>query len=390
MSIMNLAVACGEKINVTAHGSDAEQAVKELTQAIKDGLGEDCPPISGTDDTGPLPGATRQLEEPEPDVGPASGDPNLLLGGAASPGLAIGVIVQLRHDDVEVEEFASDHHVETRSLNRAIDRALLDLSALQHRVAEESPEQAEIFGAHQEILSDPDLLDLAKSLIDKGKSAAFAWRSAYTDFADRLAGSKNLVLAGRSADVRDVGARVLAELTGSHSQEVGMPENSILVAEEITPSYIAQIDRSKVTGIVTTNGGVSSHVAILARSMDIPSIAGIEARALEIPQGEKAILDGSADTFKLGASDEEINQIIQRQKRMAECRANDEARKDEPAITRDGHQIQVVSNIGGVEDAREAVNHGSEGVGLLRSEFIFMGRSAVPPMTSSERSTPIA
>ncbi|MEI2778406.1 MAG: phosphoenolpyruvate--protein phosphotransferase [Tetrasphaera sp.] len=376
MSIMGLAVARGDKVTVTAYGIDADDAVAQITAAIKAGLGEECPPI-GTDDTQPVPVAIPVA--PAKPAKPRSGDPNLLLGVSASPGLGIGTVVQLRRDDITVEEVAEDHHKERRKLNAAIDRALLDLSALQKRLEEDSdPDKAAIFGAHQEILADPDLLDLAVSAIDKGKSAPFAWRGAFTTHAERLAGLSNEVLAGRANDVRDVGQRVLEELTGQRSEKPELPEGTILIAEDLTPSDTAQLDRTKVVGFATTNGGASSHVAIIARSLDIPAVAGIEGRALSIEEGARAILDGTNGSLRINASDEEIARIEERQHRLAERKAVEEAHKDEPAVTTDGRRITVAANIGGANDAADAMTTGADGVGLLRSEFAFLGRATAP------------
>ena len=388
VGIMALAVGCGEKVVVTAHGPDAHEAVEELGQAIQDGLGEDCPllpsgGVVGTDDTTAMPAITESVAEP---TGPRSGDWNLLLGASASPGLGIGRVVQLRHEDIQVEETAEDRHKERRKLNAAIDRALLDLSALEKRLADEaSQDKADIFAAHQEILEDPDLLDLAASGIDKGKSAAFAWRAAFNAFADQLAGLKNEILAGRAGDVRDVGQRVLEELTGQRSERQELPENAILIAEDLTPSDTAQLDRSRVVGFATTGGGASSHVAIIARSLDIPAVAGIEGRALDIADGILVVLDGTKGTLRTGVSDEEVAQLRERQARMAERKALEEEAKDQPAITKDGHRVAVVANIGGADDAVAAMGKGAEGVGLLRSEFVFMGRSTAPSETEQEQ-----
>lgn len=378
MAILQMAVTCGDKIVVTAHGADADDAVAKIAEAIRGGLGEDCPPVAGTDDTAPVP-AVVEPKQLEVVATPRSGDENLLLGVAASPGLGIGQVVQLRRDDITVEQDAADHHLERRKLNAAIDRALLDLSALQQRLElEADPEKAAIFAAHQEILGDPSLLDLAVSAIDKGRSAPYAWRGAFNAFADQLAGLPNPILAGRASDVRDVGQRVLEELTGQRSERAPLPDNTILVAEELTPSDTAQLDRTKVVGFATARGGASSHVAIIARSLDIPAVAGIEPRALDIPDGSQVVLDGTKGTLRINVPDEEISALRERQARMAEIRAAQEAAKDAPAITTDGHQISVVANIGGPEDAKEAMARGAEGVGLLRSEFIFMGRASAP------------
>ena len=377
MAIMGLAVARGQKVVVTAHGVDAQEAVDVLTAQIRSGLGEDCPPIVGTDDTAPVPAVAEPVSA-VPAL-PRSGDPDLLLGVSASPGLGIGTVFQMRHEDISVAEHGEDHHTERRKLNAAIDRALLDLSALQHQLEKEyDPGKAAIFAAHQEILADPDLLDVAVSAIDKGKSAPYAWRGAFTTYADRLAALDNEILAGRAADVRDAGRRVLEELTGQRSERPEMAEGTILIAEDLTPSDTAQLDRTKVVGFATTGGGASSHVAIIARSMDIPAVAGVEPRALDIPAGERIVLDGTKGTLRLHVSDEDVEAIRERQRRIAERKARDEEHRDEPAVTTDGRRIAVVANIGGADDARDAMTRGAEGVGLLRSEFAFLDRSSAP------------
>lgn len=372
VSIMGLAAGYGERVVVTAHGPDADAAVAELEQAIRNGLGEDVVPLLEA----PAPLASEVEEEPEAQE-PL--DPNLLRGVAASPGLGIGTVVQLRREDITVAETADDHHTERRKLNAAIDRALLDLSALEQRLAKESdPDKAMIFAAHQQILNDPELLDLAASAIDKGRSAPFAWKGAFTSFADRLAALPNEILAGRANDVRDVGQRVLEELVGKPRERQELPPGTILIAEELTPSDTAQLDRSRVVGFATTSGGASSHVAIIARSLDIPAVAGIESRALDIADGTRVVLDGSAGTLLLNLSDAELDAIAERQRRRAERRAAEEAAKDEPAVTPDGHRVAVVANIGNADDALASQSKGAEGVGLLRSEFVFMGRSSAP------------
>ena len=377
MAIMGLAVERGEKVIVTAHGTDAEAAVAAVAQGIRDGLGEHCPPLPAAD-TEPAPAEEPLPAEPA-DVAPRSGDPDLLLGVAASPGLGVGRVLQLRHEDIEVSEFASDRHVEQRKLNAALDRALLDLSALQSRLAKEAdPDKAAIFAAHAEILADPDLLDIAASAIDKGKSAPFAWRGAFSSYAERLAGLRNEVLAARANDVRDVGQRVLEELTAQRREKPEIPPETILVAEDLTPSDTATLDRTRVVGFATTSGGASSHVAIIARSLDIPAVAGIESRALDIADGTRVVLDGSKGSLQLNQSDAQIEAIVARQQRIAAKKERDLANAGEPATTTDGHRVTVAANIGGLADAEQALTVGAEGVGLLRSEFVFLGRQQAP------------
>ena len=160
-------------------------------------------------------------------------------------------------------------------------------------------DEAAIFAAHQELLEDPDLLDIAESAIAKGKSAAFAWQRAYTTHAERLAQLRNELLAGRANDLRDVGRRVLGIITGQPLEEPELPPETILIAEELTPSDTASLDRTRVLGFCTVGGGATSHVAILARALDIPAMAGIEPRALDIEDGKPVILDGTRGTLRL-------------------------------------------------------------------------------------------
>ena len=375
MAIMGLEVSQGDKVQIIAHGPDAAEAVHDLASALRDGLGEEgVVPIVEA-----LLGEVEVPAVPAVRARPRSDDPNLLLGVAASPGLAIGTTLRVVREDIEVKEEASDRHRERRILNDAIDRALVQIGALGSRLEQDAdPGKAAIFAAHREILRDPDLLDIASSAIDKGKTAAFAWRAAYTLYADRLAGLKNELLAERATDVRDVGRRVLEEVTGQRREKAEIPAGTIVIAEDLTPSDTASFDRTRVVGFCTAAGGASSHVAIIARSLDIPAVAGIEPRAMEIPDGSLVILDGARGTLRTNATEAEVAAIRRHQEQHAKRRAEDLAHAEEPAATTDGHHLEIVANIGGLEDAQNAMTNGAEGVGLLRSEFIFLGRTSAP------------
>jgi phosphoenolpyruvate-protein phosphotransferase len=379
MAVMSLEVLTGHKVQVIARGPDAAQAAGELAEALREGLGEEgLVPVSEATTslapaatTSPAPAAARPARRSE--------DPNVMVGVAASPGLGVGKVLRVFHEDLEVKEDAADAHKERRLLNEAIDRAMVQLENLENRLRQDADaDKAAIFGAHREILRDPDLLDIASSAIDKGKSAAFAWRRAYTTYADRLAGLQNELLAQRATDVRDVGQRVLEEVTGQRREKPEIPEGTILVAEDLTPSDTASLDRTKVVGFCTVAGGASSHVAILARSLDIPAVAGIEPRALDIPDGTLVILDGAKGTLRVNVTEDDVARIRRHQERLAARRAEELTHANEPAVTSDGHRVEVVANIGGLEDAQEAGKKGAEGVGLLRSEFVFLGRTKAP------------
>jgi len=227
-------------------------------------------------------------------------------------------------------------------------------------------------------LDDPDFLEIANSAIAKGKSAAFAWKNAATLHAERLAALRNELLAQRANDVRDVGLRVLEHLTGITRMPPQYPEGSILIAEDLTPSDTATMEGGTVVGFATVRGGATSHVAILARSLEIPAVAGTEPRALEIADGTSVILDGGKGSLRINPSPDVVERIRQRQFRHKAQRKEDLAHTLEPAVTTDGQRIHVFANIGGLKDAQQLVSLGGEGVGLLRSEFLFMDRSAAP------------
>ncbi len=374
VAIMGLEIGYGDKVTLVAKGDDAEAAVGTLTPLLWEGLGDEgCKPA-------PAPASFEVSASAEPAPRPRSEDPNLLLGVAASPGLAVGEVFQVRHREIRVNETAEgDPQRERDRLDEAVDQARGQLEALQARLhGQRAADKAAIFAAHQELLDDPDLLDIAHSALAKGKSAEFAWHRAFTTHADRLASLRNELLAARANDLRDVGRRVLTLLTGAEPERQEPPINAILVAEELTPSDTASLDRNRVRGFCTTLGGATSHVAILARSLDIPAVAGIEPRALELPDGTPVILDGGKGTLRLNPSPEEIARIRATQERLAARRQTEMAVAHEPAITLDGHRIEVVGNIGGLAEAEQVPGLGGEGVGLLRSEFLFMERSTAP------------
>ncbi len=373
VSIMGLDVGHGDKVMLVVEGPDAAEAIAALTPQIASGLGDEGAGPA------PAPATTEVGVDAAPAPRPRSEDPNLLLGVTASPGIGVGKVFQLRREEIQVEEQGGEPHQERRRLDDALDLAKVQLEALQAELhAQADPAKAAIFAAHQELLEDPDLLDIAESAIAKGKSAAFAWQRAYSTHAERLAQLRNELLAGRANDLRDVGRRVLGIITDQPLEEPELPPDTILVAEELTPSDTASLDRTRVLGFCTVGGGPHSHVAILARALDIPALAGIEPRALDLENGRPVILDGARGTLRLDPDPEEISRIRGIKERTAAKREADLAVADQPAVTGDGHRVEVVANIGGEEEARQAVEMGAEGVGLLRSEFLYLERATAP------------
>jgi multiphosphoryl transfer protein len=369
VSIMALEVGRGDSVEVVARGADAGEAIARITTLLHETLpgdAEDSPARSG--------GATRQ---PQPSRrAPVEGE---LHGVTASPGVAVGEVYQLRHEEIVAEQHAADPHQERRALDAAIAAAHLQLEALQKRLGEHADsDRTAIFAAHQELLEDPEVLDLAGDSIRDGATAAYAWQQAYTAQAGRLTSLQNEMLAARAADLRDVGRRVLRLLIGQDGGPAELPEASIIIAEDLSPSDTASLDRSRVRGFCTTMGSATSHAAILARGLGIPALAGVDPRALDLANGTRVILDADHGIVRLNPGEAEENEVLARQAAAERRRGEERADADKPAVTTDGHRVEVVANIGDVSEAARVVESGGEGVGLLRTEFLFMDRRSAP------------
>ncbi len=366
VAIMGLAAKLGDAIRVKATGPDANEAVRQISALIADGCGE-------------KPGDEPEPAAPAAPVRAVAASANELAGVSASPGLAVGRIIQFRQQTIEVAEKGGTPAHERSKLDAALHEARGQIEALKGQFAD--PIKVQILNAHEELLEDPDLLDLAINGISQGRSAAFSWRAAFTEYAGRLEsleGANNALLRERGNDIRDVGRRVLALLAGVKQAQVVIPEGSILIAEELTPSDTAAFDRSKLLGFCTTTGGATSHVAILARSFGIPAICGIEEGALSLEDGLLVVLDGSRGVLQRNPSEAEITQAYERVARQAAKREEELAGAAAPAVTTDGHRIEVVANVRNALEATEGVTNGAEGVGLLRSEFLFDDRDTAP------------
>jgi phosphoenolpyruvate-protein phosphotransferase len=374
VSIMALEVGAGDSVTVVARGSDADAAVATIGELL-------AKASSNGGESGAAAGRAAPVAPAAPGSAPRSAD-GVLRGVSASPGVAIGNVYQFRHDDAVIEARATDPERERRALDAAVAEARAQLGALRSRLAGGADsEQAGIFRAHQELLEDPELLDQAALSIRGGASAAFAWKEAYTAQADRLLALKSQVIAGRAADLRDVGRRVLHLLVGDDASGAAaskVPRDSILIAEDLAPSDAASIDRTRVLGFCTTSGSATSHAAILARGLGIPAIAGIDPRALELANGTRVVLDADAGTLRVGPSAAEEARVAERQGVSEKRRASDLAVATQKAVTTDSYAIEVVANIGDVKEADRILEMGAEGVGLLRSEFLFLQRQSAP------------
>ena len=388
VALMSLQVLHNEVVRFRASGEDAQEAIEALSEALASGLGEkpEAGGVAGTGikatpdintaaqamiTIGPLSPALPNPTDPDSD--------SLIHGTPASPGIAVGRIYQMKRRQYEVPENGQGQRQETEALEKAIKRAQSELEFLEVNMrAKADPNKAGIFAAHREILEDPDLVEQAYALISQGKSAAYSWQQSYTGQAEHLSKLSHQLMAARATDVRDVGERVLRLLMGESPVIHDFPANTILIAEDLTPSDTATLDRSKVVGFATVLGGATSHVAILARSLDLPALAGISPQALSLENNTKAILNGSKGTLVVAPDDAEYEAAKEKLRLQQEHRKVLLAHAKEPAETKDGRRIDVAANVGSVADAEQAVSMGADGVGLLRSEFLFLSRTTPP------------
>jgi phosphocarrier protein FPr len=369
VAILGLEVKLHDKITVKAIGADAQEALDALVPLIASGLGESLHALPPEKPAAPPLAPPKEVSE----------DPNVLLGVSASPGLVTGHVFQLRYEALKLDEFGQGFDAENQKLLEAIKDAQKELTALTETMRKRADtDKAAIFAAHQELLDDPELIEGARLRLRRGKGAAFAWNESFLEQAASLAGLNNELLAGRANDIRDVGRRVLIHLTGTERPTLAIPKNAVLVAVDLTPSDTASLDKSTVVGFCTTGGSATSHASILARSMSIPAVAAIEGRALEIPDGTPVVLDGDKGQLRLNPTEKEVADIRLLQNQAEATRAIELLEASKPAVTLDGHPVKVVANIGGVADAEEVPKLGGEGVGLLRSEFLFLQRANAP------------
>ena len=361
VAIMALQTVCGDSVYLSACGSDAEQALKVLSELLAEGCGESVVAVAPE---------AQPVAVPEPVAS------NELRGVCASPGSAFGHVVQLTESVLQISELATDQRHEREQLQQALAGATAQLQTLCDNT--QGKAQAEIFNAHQELLEDPGLLEQAFGLIEQGKSAAFAWQSATHETATLFKGLGNRLLAERALDLDDVGQRVLKLILGVQDCALELPDLAILIAEQLTPSQTATLDTRKVAGFATVGGGASSHVAILARALGLPALCGMSPQVLALANGTEVLLDADQGQLHLEPDPQRIRQLTLQRALQHQRQQQDLQQAAQPASTRDGVRIEVSANIASLAEAEQAVSLGAEGVGLLRSEFLYLERSSPP------------
>jgi phosphoenolpyruvate-protein phosphotransferase/dihydroxyacetone kinase phosphotransfer subunit len=353
----------GEHIRIVARGKDATEAIAALRQLVEGGFDEMFFPES----TAP------PVDEQ------ATG---WLQGIPASEGIAVAPAFHYHPLTLQVERHTvSDIAAEVARLHEALRQARETSVALQQDLAGQDAHVARIFEFQRMMLEDQTLVEAVEEEIHRTAcNAEAAVEQVIGEWVARFERMEDNVMRLRAADVRDVGNRLLRVLVGvqdEHPLNI-TPGPVIVVAQDMTPSDTATLDRERVLGLCTATGGTTSHVAILARMWNLPAVVGLGAPLLQIPDGTLLAVDGEAGVVQVDPAPEVVRVYRERQAQRVALQTEALRRVREPAITQDGQPVEVVANVGDVASAQEALEQGAEGIGLLRTEFLYLDRSTLP------------
>jgi phosphoenolpyruvate-protein phosphotransferase len=374
VSVLTLGVVCGSGITVQANGVDEDKAIAEIENAIHLGLGDN--------DHTAEPRPVSAKNEAPMTVSPANEPlgPDVIKGVGAAPGIAVGPIFHFRQVEFELEDPEWDSNDAGIDLVGALSRAKEQLAVLHQQMNDKKlGAEAAIFDAHMELLDDPELSEAVQARVKNGQSPARAWKSTIDERAAAIAALNDPLLAERADDLRDVGKRVLHLMLGSNDKGVSMPTTPVVVvARELSPSDTASFDPERVLGFGIVEGGPTSHIAILARALGIPAIVGVDESMLALEEKTPVILNGNDGTLTVNPASDVLERAKMAQRRWLEYRRFAQEQASLPAITLDGQRVDVTANAGSIADAAEALNMGADGIGLLRTEFLFLERTTAP------------
>ncbi|TAF12223.1 MAG: phosphoenolpyruvate--protein phosphotransferase [Nostocales cyanobacterium] len=363
--VATLGVRQGHELLITATGIDAQEALQALQTLIINNFGEDDSIV--------------EIRPPIQEMtAPTQGE---LAGIAASPGIAIAPLIHYQSVAVAFTEYHIENvEIEWHRLHSAIQIAKQEIQTLlSHTSIQIGDAEAAIFDAHLLFLADPVMLEAARQhIVAEHLNAEVAWQAVIDEVANSYRKLEDTYLQERVDDVVDVGRRVLRILLGNLPTDLELTEPSIVVGTDLSPSDTAKLDPTKVMGICMTSGSATSHSAIIARTLGIPAVLGVDAQVLNLQSGTLMALDGESGKVWVAPAPETLTLLAAKRQTWQTNQAEARKKAHEPAITCDGHHIQVFANIGSIADAKAAVNHGAEGVGLLRTEFLYLERTSTP------------
>lgn len=372
--VATLGALRGHDIEVRVSGNQARETLDRLLTLAARGFDET--PVREGDEV--IAGSVHR----EPDNGVSTRRSPL----PASPGIGVGSARRKELAPIDVPDARTDDPAqEWRRLRDAIAAVRHDLQQVRARVARELAEaHAAIVDAHLLLLDDPALGDEVRSRVDGGQAAAPAWSAAVTRIAEEIAAIPDPYLQARATDVRAVGDQVLRELLGATSSTVAPPgaPAGVVVSADLTPAEVAELDPARVAAVLLAFGSPTAHSAILLRAKGIPAVVAAGPAVLDIADGTPVAVDGSRGEFVI---DPPADVLVAFRARAAEqAQRTRHANAASPAATSDGVSVLVGANIGAVEDARAAADLGADLAGLVRTEFLFLGRTQAPDVDEQE------
>jgi phosphocarrier protein FPr/phosphocarrier protein len=369
VALMSLGVRGGDEVIIAGFEPAAAAGIAAVVDAVRS-LDAVAPPAPAA-------------HVPSHSTIAASRDATILRGVTANRGLAIGGAFYLHAQELPVHEAGRGIAHE----RDAFDRARGAVRARLARLAKSSASTVrEITTAHLELLDDPELVDVTRRYIEQGKSAGFAWRMSLRAIGEQLKATGDARLAERVDDLLDLERQVLAALDGAHAATAEVPAGGILLARELTPSQLIDLDAGKLGGIALAAGGPTSHAAILAGSLGIPMLVAAGRALLDIGAGTQVILDADEGCLHAAPGEQELTAWRARLEQRRAQRTNDIAAARKDCALASGERVEMFANLSGsVADAQRAVAAGAEGCGLLRTEFLFLDRTTAPDEQEQRR-----
>ncbi|PMB48267.1 phosphoenolpyruvate--protein phosphotransferase [Fischerella thermalis CCMEE 5330] len=366
-NVATLGARFGHELEFTATGEQAAEVLQAIQVLAAQNFGD---PVDEAPVVAPAPRA-------EPERGATAG---VLRGLAASSGIAIGQARRLQRPRLTITpQPVEDIEAEVARFYRSVELARADIAVNQRLTAQKtSAHDAMIFEAHALLLQDESLLQPTEEAIrQKQQDAPTAWKAAVDDMVARYRSLDDPLLSARAADVEDVGLRVLGHLLGV-DLDLTLSGPGILIAEDLSPSETARLDTSLVQGICTVAGSPTSHSAILARALGIPAVVGMGNALNQLDADALLIVDGTQGEVYVQPSEEVLARYRAQLEQEQQRRADALKRSQQRAQTQDGYRVEVFANIGSVNEVQRAVEQGAEGIGLLRTEFLFLDRLDAP------------
>ncbi|MGS0544261.1 phosphoenolpyruvate--protein phosphotransferase [Pseudomonas sp. Y5-11] len=362
IGLMGLGIGERDEVQVSCQGPDAEAALQALLNTLATALPDDHHAAA------PVSAAPRKR--------PA--EAGVLQGVCAAPGLVGGPLFRLNAISLPADTGSHDPLVQQQVLESALNQVRGEINAtLAQAKKHKNIDEEAIFAAHLALLEDPALLDAAQHAIDQGTAATHAWSQSIDVQCEVLQHTGSALLAERANDLRDLKQRVLRAVLGE-AWHYDVPAGAIVAAHELTPSDLLQLSAQGVAGLCMAEGGATSHVAILARGKGLPCLVALGAALLDQPQGQSVVLDADGGRLELAPSTERLTEVQQAQIDRQQRRDAQQAKAHLPAETRNGVAIEVVANVASSHEAADAFANGADGVGLLRTEFLFVDRQTAP------------